>query len=132
MRDDTDLLWTMRWTRADALAIFVTAVAATRAAHGRWRWFFALFLLPDLSMTGYLLGRRAGAIAYNTANMYAWPLLLLAMVIAGGASFPTMAALSWVAHIALDQVMGYGLKLPTGFEHTTLRPIGRASRERDT
>jgi hypothetical protein len=116
----------------DAVAIFVAAVWATAVTHGRWSWFFALFLLPDLSMTGYLLGRRAGAVAYNTAHMYAWPLLLLAMGLAGGASFPTTAALSWVAHIALDQVMGYGLKLPIGFEHTTLGLIGRASRERDS
>jgi hypothetical protein len=103
-----------------------------RVTNGRWSWFFGLLLLPDLSMMGYLLGRRAGAVAYNTAHMYAWPLLLLALGVAGGASFPPTAALSWVAHIALDQVMGYGLKLPTAFEHTTLGPIGRARRERNS
>src|SRR3954462_604007 len=33
-------------------------------------------------------------------------------------------------HIAVDQVVGYGLKLPTMFEHTVLGPIGRARRDR--
>jgi hypothetical protein len=128
---DTDLFWTMRWMRADAVAIFIAAVGATMVTHGRWWWFFALFLVPDLSMTGYLFGSRAGAVAYNTAHMYAWPLVLLATGLASHASFSTTAALSWIAHIALDQAVGYGLKLPTAFEHTALGPIGRTRRNRD-
>jgi hypothetical protein len=127
---DTDFFWTMRWLRADAIAIFIASVGATALTHGRWWWFLSLFLVPDLSMTGYLLGRRAGAVAYNTAHMYAWPLALLTIGLAGHASFWTTAALSWIAHIALDQVVGYGLKLPTGFEHTVLGPIGRLRRNR--
>jgi hypothetical protein len=39
------------------------------------------------------------------------------------------AGLSWIAHIALDQTLGYGLKLPKSFEHTVLGPIGRSRRE---
>jgi uncharacterized protein DUF4260 len=127
---EADFFWTMRWMRADAIAVFIAAVGATTVTHGRWWWFFALFLVPDLSMTGYLLGRRAGAVVYNTAHMYAWPLALLATGLANHASFWTTAALSWIAHIALDQVMGYGLKLPTAFEHTALGPIGQARRDR--
>jgi uncharacterized protein DUF4260 len=127
---DTDFFWTMRWTRADAIAIFIASVGATALTHGRWWWFFCLFLVPDLSMTGYLFGSRAGAVAYNTAHMYAGPLALLAAGLAGHAPFWTTAALSWIAHIALDQIAGYGLKLPTAFEHTALGPIGRSRRDR--
>jgi uncharacterized protein DUF4260 len=128
---DADFFWTMRWMRADGVAIFIAAVGATTVTHGRWWWFFALFLVLDLSMTGYLLGSRAGAIAYNTAHMYAWPLALLTTGLASHAPFWTTAALSWIAHIALDQVVGYGLKLPTAFEYTALGPIGRTRRDRD-
>ena len=131
MRIHANFFWTMRWMRVDAMAIFIAAVAATAVTHGRWWWFFALFLVPDLSMAGYLFGNRAGAVAYNTAHMYAWPLALLASGLAGHATFSTTAALSWMAHIALDQVLGYGLKLPTAFEHTVLGPIGRARRDRE-
>jgi hypothetical protein len=127
---DTDFFWTMRWMRADALAIFIASLGAMTLTDGSWWWFFSLFLVPDLSMMGYLFGSRTGAVAYNTAHMYAWPLGLLTIGLASHASFWTTAAFSWIAHIALDHVVGYGLKLPTGFERTVLGPIGRSRRER--
>jgi hypothetical protein len=127
---DTDFFWTMRWIRADATGIFAAALWAVVVTHGHWSWFLALFLVPDLSMLGYLLGSRAGAVAYNTSHMYTWPLALLAIGLAGHESFITTGALSWVAHVALDHAVGYGLKLPTAFEQTVLGPIGRSRRDR--
>lgn len=118
--------WTSRWIRVDAAAIVVLTLWAVSATNSRWRWFFALFLLPDLSMIGYVFGPRVGAVAYNIGHLYAWPVGLLATGLACHASFATTAALSWIAHIAFDNVVGYGLKLPTGFEYTALGPIGRA------
>jgi hypothetical protein len=79
-------------------------------------------------MVGYLFGSRAGAVAYNTAHMYAWPVAVIAGGLASHSSFTTTAGLSWMAHISLDQALGYGLKLPTNFEHTTLGLIGRSRR----
>jgi Domain of unknown function (DUF4260) len=70
---DIDFLWTMRWIRADGVAILVAALWAVMVTHGSWAWFFGLILLPDVSMSGYLFGSRAGAVAYNTGHMYAWP-----------------------------------------------------------
>jgi hypothetical protein len=126
MKTESDFYWTMRWIRADAIAILLAAVWAMTVTHGRWPWFFALFLGPDLSMFAYLFGHRIGAVAYNTAHMYTWPLALLAAGFANHGSLVTTAALSWIAHIALDQALGYGLKLPASFEHTVLGPIGRS------
>ena len=34
-------------------------------------------------------------------------------------------ALTWIAHIAIDRALGYGLKLSTGFQDTHLGRIGR-------
>jgi uncharacterized protein DUF4260 len=118
--------WTSRWIRADAAAIVALTLWAVSVTNSSWIWFFALFLLPDLSMIGYVFGPRVGAAAYNVGHLYAWPVGLLAAGLTTHASFATTAALSWIAHIALDNVVGYGLKLPTGFEYTTLGPIGRA------
>jgi hypothetical protein len=118
--------WTSRWIRADAAAVAVVTLWAVSTTNGSWMWFFALFLLPDLSMIGYVFGARVGAVAYNLGHMYAWPVGLLAASLTCHASFATTAALSWIAHIAFDNVLGYGLKLPTGFEYTALGPIGRA------
>jgi len=109
-----------------AAALFLVALSADTATHSSWMWFFALFLAPDLSMIGYVFGPRVGAVTYNGGHLYAWPVGLLAAGLTYHAPFATTAALSWIAHIAFDNVMGYGLKLPIGFEHTVYGPIGRA------
>jgi hypothetical protein len=118
--------WMSRWVRGDAAAILVLTLWAVTGTHSSWIWFFALFLVPDLSMLGYVFGPRVGATTYNAGHLYAWPVGLLAAGLASHASLATTAALSWIAHIAFDNVVGYGLKLPTGFEHTMYGPIGRA------
>lgn len=117
-----------RWIRADAAALFVVALWAVTATHSSWIWFFVLFLAPDLSMIGYVFGPRVGAVTYNGGHLYAWPVGLLATSLMHHAPFATTAALSWIAHIAFDNVVGYGLKLSDGFEHTMYGPIGRRHR----
>ena len=119
-------IWISRWVRADAAAIVVLTLWAVSATNSSWIWFFALFLLPDLSMIGYVFGPRVGAVAYNIGHLNAWPVGLLTTGLVFHAPFATTAALSWIAHIAFDNVLGYGLKLPSGFQYTALGPIGRA------
>lgn len=118
--------WTARWIRGDAAAIAVLTLWAVSATNSSWIWFFALLLLPDLSMIGYVFGPRVGAVTYNAGHLYMWPVGLLTAGLAYHAPFATVAGLSWIAHIAVDNAVGYGLKLPTGFEYTSLGPIGRA------
>ncbi|WP_304219059.1 DUF4260 family protein, partial [Phenylobacterium aquaticum] len=78
------------------------------------------FLVPDLSMLGYLLGRRAGAVSYNLAHSYAGPAALGAAGIIQSQPLMTALALVWVAHVGFDRMLGYGLKYATGFKHTHL------------
>jgi len=118
--------WISRWIRADAAALLVITLWGVTTTNSSWTWFFVLILAPDLSMLGYVFGPRVGAITYNAGHLYAWPVALLAAGLASHASLATTAALSWIAHIALDNVVGYGLKLPIGFEYTVYGPIGRA------
>ena len=89
--------WISRWVRADAAALLVLTLWAVIATHGSWMWFFVLFLLPDLSMMGYVFGPRVGAASYNLGHLYAWPVGLLAAGLtwqcasarAGGINFQT-------------------------------------------
>lgn len=118
--------WGARWIRTDAAALFVVTLCACVAMHVSWTWFLVLFLVPDVSMIGYVFGPRAGAVMYNTAHLYAWPAGLLATGLVFHTSWATTAALTWIAHVSFDNVMGYGLKLPTGFEHTIYGSIGKA------
>jgi hypothetical protein len=107
------------------------AFALSAAAYARWSghgWglFALLFLVPDLSMLGYLRGARVGAVAYNVVHTYVGPALLAATAFLWLGPLWLGIALIWSAHIGLDRLLGYGLKLPTGFESTHLGPIGRA------
>lgn len=119
--------WVSGWIRADAAALFGVTLWACGATHISWLGFFALFLVPDLSMIGYVFGPRVGAVTYNAGHLYAWPVGLLAAGLTCHSPWTTTAALSWIAHIAFDNVVGYGLKTRVGFEHTIYGPIGRAS-----
>lgn len=90
-----------------------------------WWLFAALILAPDVSMLGYLAGRRIGAIAYNAFHILIVPLLLLLFGHLSGHVVAIAVALIWIAHIAIDRALGYGLKLPSGFQDTHLGRIGR-------
>ncbi|MDX8476933.1 DUF4260 domain-containing protein [Mesorhizobium sp. VK24D] len=89
-------------------------------------WLFALLILaPDLSMLGYLAGPRIGAVAYNALHILIAPIALALVGILFAGPVTTAVALIWIAHIAIDRSLGYGLKLPTGFQDTHLGRIGR-------
>jgi hypothetical protein len=94
-----------------------------------WWWFFILFLTPDLSMLGYLLGPKVGAGTYNLAHHKGMASALF--VIGGYLQVPwlQLVGLIILSHSSLDRVLGYGLKYTDAFHHTHLGRIGRASAE---
>lgn len=105
--------------------VAVVAIALYGMTGVSW-WFFALLILaPDLSMLGYLAGPRVGAVAYNALHFLAFPVLLALYGVWLGHQPAVAAALVWIAHIAIDRMLGYGLKLPTDFRDTHLGRIGR-------
>src|ERR1035437_9842682 len=99
--------------RLEALAALVAAVLAYRALGGGWGHFAWLFLVPDLSMLAYLIGARAGSVAYNATHSYVGPSLLVALGQAIALPECLLLALIWVAHIGMDRALGYGLKYAT-------------------
>jgi hypothetical protein len=92
---------------------------------GAWLWYIVLILAPDLFMLGYLGGTRVGAAVYNVGHTWLLPGILLVVGIIGGAPFAVDVAVIWIGHIGGDRLLGYGLKLPTGFHDTHLGRIGR-------
>ena len=118
-----------RWLRLEGLAVLAGSITAY-ALYGRgWVFFVVLLFVPDLSIIGYLAGPRAGAMIYNVAHSYTVPVLMVTASLLGGGPLLGAVALVWLAHIGLDRMLGYGLKLPTGFHETHLGRIGRARRE---
>ncbi len=88
-----------------------------------WLLFVVLFLVPDLSMLGYLGGPRIGAVSYNLFHTYAPPGLLAAFGLLTGSSLLASVALIWFSHIGFDRMVGFGLKYPTGFFDTHLHRL---------
>ena len=99
--------------------------AALYARTGASWWLFAaLWLLPDLSMLGYLAGPCWGARCYNAIHSYVAPLALFlsALLLHASGLFPV--ALIWVNHIGVDRLLGFGLKYADGFGFTHLSNSG--------
>ena len=113
--------------RLEGLAALALGVAAYAWLGQSWWVFALLFLAPDLAMLGYLRSPRLGALTYNLGHTYAAPALLALAGLALGPLAYGLAAI-WAAHIGFDRLLGYGLKLETGFEQTHLGPIGKARR----
>jgi len=77
---------------------------------------------PDLSIAAYLIGRRAGAIAYNLAHSTIGPLALGAVGMFTGERTLVELGLLWLAHVGIDRALGFGLK-GTSFRDTHLGPL---------
>ena len=89
-------------------------------------WLYPLcFLLPDLSMAGYAVNTRTGAVIYN---IFHHKLLAIGIIILGyfsGNIYISFAGIILFGHAAFDRVLGYGLKLADSFHHTDLGWIGK-------
>ena len=82
-----------------------------------------LILAPDLSMVGYLVNTRVGALAYNLVHTYVLPGVVLALGLLTNSPVVSQIALIWLAHISMDRLVGYGLKYPTEFKDTHLQRV---------
>ncbi len=106
--------------RIEATAMLVAALVAYAQLGFSWGTFALCFFLPDLSIAVYLLGARAGGIAYNGAHFFLWPILVGAFGVLEGVPVAQQAALVWAAHIAFDRALGWGLKYEQSFCHTDM------------
>jgi len=112
--------------RLEAAAVMAASLAAYAKLGEGWLLFAVLFLVPDLSMLGYLGGRKLGAAAYNAAHSYLGPAALGAAGLLQSQPLLVAVALIWIAHIGFDRVLGYGLKYTSAFGHTHLGAQGKA------
>ena len=59
----------------EGAAVLAVSVFAYHSDHGSWGLFALLFLMPDVSMVGYLANAQIGAAVYNAVHTYLGPLL---------------------------------------------------------
>jgi len=107
----------------------LTVAAVTALLYSRtgasWWLFAALWLVPDISMLGYLHSPCWGARVYNAVHSYVAPaaLALSALLLHAHGLLPF--ALIWANHIGVDRLLGYGLKYADGFGWTHLGHVGK-------
>ena len=111
--------------RLEELGMFLFSIFAFSLLPYEWWWFPVLILVPDISMIGYLVNNRVGAILYNIFHHKAVALVVL---IAGYNLYnePMMlAGIILFGHSSMDRLFGYGLKTFQGFKYTHLGMIGK-------
>lgn len=109
--------------RIEALVALLVSLGLYAWLGDSWVLFAVLFFAPDLSMAGYAMGQRTGTIAYDLCHTCSVPLALLGAGLLGDRSLVVSVALIWLAHIAFDRLIGYGLKYPSAFKDTHLARV---------
>lgn len=115
----------VKFERLESVAIAVAIVVSFVHLHFDWWWLLVLFVAFDISMLGYLVNKRIGAVAYNAVHNYAIPAVLLLVYVVTATRWCAFVGLLWAFHVAGDRAQGYGLKLSTGFQDTHLGKIGK-------
>jgi hypothetical protein len=105
----------------EGAALLALAVGAYAWSGASWWLFALLFWAPDIAFLAYLIGPRAGSIAYNAVHTTLCPAALVGLaVILGDASLATVWGAIWAAHIGYDRLGGWGLKYGKGYWYTHL------------
>jgi Domain of unknown function (DUF4260) len=108
------------------LSLVVGCVAYQRICPGHWGTFALLFLVPDISLLGYLRSASKGsADFYNAVHSYVLPLAVGLFAWRQGSSLTGQLVLIWLSHISFDRCIGYGPKFPEVFGYTHIQSSAR-------
>lgn len=110
--------------RLEEIAMFAISLYAYAILGYSWWLFVLLILAPDISMLGYLVNPKAGAVAYNIFHHKGVALLIVALGLTFSVNVLLLAGVILFAHASMDRIMGYGLKYYDSFHHTHLGWIG--------
>lgn len=106
--------------KLEELAMFLFSIFIFSSLPYAWWWFPVLILTPDISMIGYAINNKVGAMVYNLFHHKALALALIALgyyllndrlILAGTILF---------GHSSMDRFFGFGLKYFEGFKFTHL------------
>ena len=115
--------------RLEGLAVAALSAILFSRTGASWWLFAGLWLLPDLSMLGYLYRPCWGARIYNAVHTYTTPVTLAVCALLLHRSALLPVALIWTNHIGVDRLLGFGLKYPAGFGWTHLGNAGGRRRK---
>jgi hypothetical protein len=85
--------------------------------------FVLLFLVPDLSLLGYVANARLGGVLYNTVHTYLVPALVLVLGLLTNTQLVLQVACIWLAHISMDRTLGLGLRYLNSTKETHFQRV---------
>lgn len=109
----------------EELAMFLFSIFIFSSLPFAWWWFPVLILTPDISMIGYAINNKAGAIFYNIIHHKALALIIIVMGYYLRNDVLLLMGTILFGHSSMDRMFGYGLKHFTGFKFTHLGEIGK-------
>ncbi len=108
----------------EELGMFCLSISLYNILGYPWWLFVVLIFAPDISMLGYLINTKVGAILYNIFHHKGLAILLYLL---GTFTFNYVFVLAGIiifGHSSLDRFLGFGLKYNDAFKHTHLGMIG--------
>ena len=111
--------------RLEELAMLGLSICALAKYQADWWWYLLLIIGPDISMTGYLGGKRAGAFVYNLFHHKGVAVLIIVAGFILSIEWLVMTGIILFGHSSMDRFFGYGLKTEQGFKYTHLGLIGK-------
>lgn len=106
--------------KLEELGIFVLSIFFFSQLNFAWWWFPVLLLAPDIGMLGYLFNPKIGAFMYNLFHHRLVAAIIGIIGLSLANPYWQLAAVILFAHIAMDRVVGFGLKYNDDFKHTHL------------
>ncbi len=106
--------------RLEEFSLFLFSIFLFIQLSYAWWWFPLFFLLPDLSMLGYIISTRTGAALYNIIHHRALSLTILSAGYYLNNELLMLTGIMVFSHSTLDRVFDYGLKYSDDFKHTHL------------
>ena len=85
-----------------------------------WWLYLLLFFSPDIGILGYAVNNKFGAFTYNLFHHKAIACILIGLGIYYFNDILLFAGLMMLAHASFDRILGYGLKYPDHFKHTSI------------
>ena len=110
--------------KIEELAMFLFSIFLFKELDFEWWYYVLFFLAPDLSMFGYLVNTKVGAICYNLFHHKAIALVIYLLGFYLGNESLLFAGIILFGHASFDRILGYGLKYYTSFNQTHLGVIG--------
>jgi|SRR5690625_1608720 len=89
----------------------------------KWWIFILLLFAPDISMVGYMVNNRIGALVYNLCHTYLISVSLILVGVFFQLDLALIIGIIWTAHIGMDRLCGFGLKYKTAFKDTHLQKL---------